>query len=82
MVVPFEDNKYNTKEIYLFEVFCTYMCLNCYKLCEPIYLIYHTPWLYDFLQQPCCILNMEIELPDVSGSVNVIATKSVTAHRK
>ena len=63
MVVPFEDNKYNTKEIYLFGVFCTYMCLNCYRLCEPIYHIYHTALLYDFLQQPCCILNMETELP-------------------
>ena len=43
--------------------FCMYPCLNCYRLCERIYHIYHTALLYDFLQQPCFILDMEIELP-------------------
>ena len=44
MVVPFEDNKYNTKEIYLLGVFCTYTCLNCYRLCEPITLYKDTKY--------------------------------------
>ena len=76
MVVPFEDNKCNTKEIYLFGVFCMYTCLNCYRLFEPIYHIYPTALLYDSLQQPCCILNMETEY-HVSGSVNVMLPKPV-----
>ena len=65
MVVPFKDSKYIVKEIYLFVVFCQYMCLDCYGLCEPIYHIYQTALLYGFLQQPCCILNTEMELPDI-----------------
>ena len=78
LLVPFEDNKCNTKGIDLFGVFCTYMSLNCYRLYEPIYHVYHTAFLYDFLQQPCCILNMEIELQ----SVSVMPAKPVKAQRK
>ena len=48
MVGPFEENKYNIKEIYLFGDFCRYKCLNCYRVCEPIYHIYRTALLYDF----------------------------------
>ena len=48
MVVPFEDNKYNTKEIYVFGLFYTYMRLSCYRLRDPIYHLYRTPLLYEY----------------------------------
>ena len=50
MVVSFEDNKYNTKDIYLFEVFLYVYMFKLLLLCEPINHIYHTAQLYDFLQ--------------------------------
>ena len=68
MVVPFEDNKYNIKEIYLFGVFSTYMSLNYYRLCEPTYHLYRTALLYDLMQQHYCILKTEIELPYIQIS--------------
>ena len=37
IAVPLENDRYVTKDIYLFEVFYAYKCLSWYWLCEPIY---------------------------------------------
>ena len=55
MVVSFEDNKYNTKDIYLFEVFLYVYMFKLLLLCERINNIYHTAQLYDFLQHPVAL---------------------------
>ena len=55
MVVSFEDNKYNTKDIYLFEVFLYVYMFKLLLLCESINNIYHTAQLYDFLQHPVAL---------------------------
>ena len=68
MVVPFEDNKYNTKEIYTFGLFsriCVWVVTG-YVIPFVTYIALH--YFMNILHQPCCILNKENELPCIQIS--------------